>query len=134
MDPILCQFQNHGQDRCRLIAVEGEQDIPFAIQRVYYFCRVPADEVRGCHAHKTLEQVIICLHGACTIRLDDGESRAEVRLNDPQTGLFVGPGHWRELYDFTPDAVVLVLASQHYDEGDYIRDYSDFLAWRKPSC
>lgn len=83
--------------------------------------------VRGKHAHKELHQVLFCVAGACTIHLDDGKEKIDVRLDKPSRGLLIGPGMWREMYDFTPGAVLMVLASEYYDESDYIRDYDAFL-------
>lgn len=83
--------------------------------------------VRGKHAHKKLHQILFCVAGACTVSLDDGKEKAEVRLDQPSRGLLIGPGIWREMYDFTPGAVLMVLASEYYDESDYIRDYQEFL-------
>ena len=83
--------------------------------------------VRGHHAHKTLQQILVCIHGSCKIRLDNGSEKKTVHLERPYEGLYVGPGMWREMFDFSPDAVLMVLASEIYDEVDYIRDYDDFL-------
>jgi len=122
-------FPIKGDSRGSLIALEGNKDIPFEIKRVYYIFDTKKDVIRGHHAHKTLEQVLICVSGSCTIVLDDGKERSEVLLDKPNIGLYVGPNMWREMKDFTPDAVLLVLASDLYDEADYIRDYSEFLAY-----
>lgn len=122
-------FTIKGDSRGSLIALEGNKDIPFEIKRVYYIFDTKEGVVRGHHAHKTLEQVLICLSGSCTIVLDDGIERTEVLLDKPNIGLYVGPNMWREMKDFTPDAVLLVLASDWYDEADYIRNYSEFLAY-----
>ena len=82
--------------------------------------------VRGHHAHKSLEQILICVHGSCKIHLDNGHETAEVLLDKPNEGLYIENDMWREMYDFTPDAVLLVLASEYYDEADYIRNYDEF--------
>lgn len=107
------------------------KDIPFDIRRVYYIYDVAPGERRGFHAHKKLEQYLICIHGSCTILLDDGSKQENIVLNDPSTGLYVGPGMWREMYNFSPGAVLLVLASEYYDEDDYIRDYDMFKSYLK---
>ena len=85
------------------------------------------DVVRGHHAHKSLEQILFCVHGSCTIHLDDGTETAEILLDKPYEGLYIANNLWREMYDFSEDAVLLVLASELYDESDYIRDYDEFL-------
>lgn len=119
-------FQEHGDERGQLIALEEEKEIPFAIKRVYYMYDTGAGVRRGFHSHRTLEQILICIHGSCKILLDDGTERADVSLDKPYEGIYVGPNMWREMYDFSSDAVLLVLASQIYDESDYIRDYDQF--------
>ncbi len=122
-------FDNHGDDSCRLIAIESGQSVPFPIKRIYFFTGVEPGVRRGGHAHKTLQQVFVCQKGSCRLLLDDGRTRRIYQLNDPCCGLYIKPGLWRELYDFSPDAVVSVLADQHYNEEDYIRSYDSFLKW-----
>ena len=123
------RLPDHGGDACHLVVVEGGTDIPFEIRRVYSFSGVRSGERRGRHAHKTLRQVLVCLQGSCRVLLDDGKDSGEFLLSEPTKGLYIGPSVWRELYDFTPDAVVLVLADRLYDESDYIRDYAEFQRW-----
>lgn len=84
---------------------------------------------RGLHAHKSLEQILICIHGSCKILLDNGNEKKIVPLEKPYEGLYIANDMWREMYDFSPDAVLLVLASDFYDEKDYIRDYNEFLTF-----
>ena len=84
---------------------------------------------RGYHAHKKLQQILICIHGSCKIHLDDGFDTAEVVLDKQFQGLYVANNMWREMYDFSPDAVLMVLASEYYDESDYIRNYHEFLEY-----
>lgn len=120
-------FQSHGDDRGQLVALEERSDYPFNVKRVYYIYETAAGVRRGYHAHRVLEQVLVCVHGSCWIMLDDGHDRVEVFLDSPNEGLYVGPGTWREMHDFSPEAVLLVLASELYDEDDYIRDYNEFL-------
>lgn len=122
-------FQIKGDSRGSLIAIESNKDIPFEIKRVYYIFDTKEDVVRGHHAHKTLEQILICVNGSCTIVLNDGKESAEVLLDKPVLGLYIGPGIWREMKNFSPGSVLLVLASDWYNEADYIRDYSEFLAY-----
>ena len=119
-------FQEHGDERGQLIALEESKEIPFEIKRVYYMYDTVAGVHRGLHSHRTLEQVLICIHGSCKVLLDDGIDKQEVLLDKPFEGVYIGPDIWREMYDFTSDAVLLVLASQVYDENDYIRNYNLF--------
>lgn len=109
-----------------LTFVEGERHLPFPIARVYYLYNVPVDAERGGHAHKRLEQVIFALSGSFRITVDDGQRRQEFWLRDPRRGLYISRMIWREMDAFSQGAVCMVLASMPYDEGDYIRDYSQF--------
>lgn len=124
-------FQPHGDDRGQLIALEELRDIPFVIRRVYYMYDTADGVVRGHHAHKSLEQILICIYGSCKIRLDDGKEKKVVHLEKPYEGLYVANHMWREMYDFSEDAVLMVLASEVYKEDDYIRDYNEFLEYIK---
>lgn len=121
--------QQHGDNRGQLVALEAQKEIPFEIKRVYYIYDTLANVHRGFHAHKCLKQLLICVHGSCKILLDDGTSKEEVCLNKPYEGIFIQSNIWREMYDFSSDAVLLVLASELYDESDYIRDYQEFLRY-----
>ncbi len=127
MQPTLIDFNIHGDDRGSLIALEQHKDIPFDVKRVYYIFDTKADVRRGFHAHKHLEQVAVCIKGACTFKLDDGKSQQHIRLDTPSRGLYIGNSVWREMYDFTENCVLLVMASNLYDESDYIRNYNDFI-------
>lgn len=127
LEPIFIDFQEHGDWRGQLVALEENKNIPFHIKRVYFMYDTLQDVVRGKHSHKSLQQILFCVAGACTILLDDGKEKVEVRLEKPSQGLFIGPGIWREMYNFTPGAVLMVLASEYYDERDYIRNYEEFL-------
>lgn len=120
-------FYINGDDRGQLVALEENKNIPFTIRRVYYMYDTGSDVVRGKHAHKSLQQVLICVNGSCTIVLDDGHERKEVKLDNPSEGLYLSHAIWREMKDFTKGTVLMVLADQLYDEGDYIRNYEDFL-------
>lgn len=122
-------FQPHGDNRGQLIAIEECKDIPFDIRRVYYMYDTTNEAVRGKHAHKSLEQILICTSGSCKILLDDGKDKEVVELNKPYEGLYISNDMWREMYDFSDDAVLMVLASTYYDESDYIRDYDEFLKY-----
>ena len=127
MKPIFIDFQEHGDWRGQLVALEENKNIPFSVKRVYFMYDTLENVTRGKHAHIKLQQILFCVTGACTICLDDGVEKAEVRLDQPSRGLLIGPGVWREMYDFTPGAVLMVLASEYYDERDYVRDYDVFL-------
>jgi len=124
-------FQPHGDNRGQLVAIEEFKDIPFRIKRVYYMYDTVAGVVRGKHAHKSLEQILICIHGSCKILLDNGFEKKIVPLEKPYEGLYIASDMWREMYDFSPDAVLMVLASELYNEKDYIRDYDEFLDFVK---
>jgi len=117
-----------GDERGSLIALEGGYDLPFEIARVYYVFGTELGASRGFHAHLALHQFAIAVSGSCTMLLDDGDQRVEVRLDRPERALSIGPMIWREMRDFTPDCVLLVFADAHYDETDYIRDYDRFMA------
>lgn len=119
--------------RGNLTPVEGNDDVPFEIKRVYYLYDVPSGANRGGHAHKELRQLIIAANGSFTITLDDGVNKKAITLNRPYQGLLIVPGIWRDLDDFSSGAVLLCLASEHYIEADYIRDYDTFLKYRRKS-
>lgn len=120
------QLQKHGDDRGALIALEDERNVPFAIRRVYYLFGTKPGVRRGLHAHKNLKQLVIVVRGSCRFLLDDGHEKIEVLLDNPAQGLVVESLIWREMYDFSDDCVLMVLADAHYDESDYIRDYAEF--------
>ena len=117
-----------GDERGQLVAIEGYNEVPFAIARVYYMYATTPGVTRGYHAHRALNQLAVAVAGSCTMLLDDGARRVSVRLDDPAVGLTMGPMIWREMSDFSDDCVLMVLADQVYDEADYIRDYGDFTA------
>ncbi len=129
MQVVKCEFQQHGDSRGQLVALEEFKNFPFEIKRVYYMYDTKEGVRRGFHAHKSLEQILICIHGSCKILLDDGTDKEIVSLTDPYEGLYVSNAMWREMYDFSPDAVLLVLASDFYKEEDYIRDYDEFIKY-----
>ncbi len=122
-------FQIHGDDRGQLVALEEDKEIPFKVKRVYYMYDTGEGVRRGFHAHKCLEQILICIHGSCKILLDNGTEKETVVLDKPYEGLYVSNDMWREMFDFSSDAVLMVLASELYDEADYIRNYDDFLEY-----
>jgi len=123
----LIEFNVHSDNEGSLVALEKGEDFPFEIKRVYYVWGTLRDRVRGKHAHRALEQVVVCTSGSCDFILDDGTHRETVRLDTPTRGLYLKNTVWREFTNFSPDCVVMVLASEHYDEADYIRDYGEFL-------
>lgn len=133
MQVIKYMFQPHGDERGQLVALEEFKDIPFRIKRVYFMYDTAPGVVRGRHAHKVLQQILFCVHGSCKVLLDNGSERKVVPLEKPYEGLYVSNNMWREMYDFSPDAVLMVLASELYDESDYIRDYDEFLEFVRNS-
>ena len=115
-----------GDDRGLLVAIEGQKTVPFAIKRVYYIFNTAHGVSRGFHAHKELVQVAVCVKGSCKMLLDDGNSKEEVILDSPSKAVLIDKMVWHEMHEFSEDCVLLVLASEHYDEADYIRDYQEF--------
>jgi hypothetical protein len=111
--------------------IEGNINVPFDIQRIYYLYDIPGGENRGGHGHKGLYQLIVAASGSFDVLLDDGKNKKVLKLNRPDYGIMVVPGIWRELFDFSSGAICLVLASCKYDEADYIREYHDFLKFKK---
>lgn len=123
----LINLKSFGDERGQLTALEAETlSIPFQIKRVYYLYNTKSQISRGHHAHKNLSQVAICLNGSCRFILDDGTSREEVELDSPTTGLLIQSNIWREMDNFSENSVLLVLASELFDESDYIRNYEEF--------
>jgi hypothetical protein len=110
----------------KLVPVETEDSIPFCVKRIYYIYDVPEAQRRGFHSHIELKQALICVHGSVMIHVRMPGEAAEYRLDDPQKVLLIGPMIWREMYDFSSDAVLLVLANEHYDVSDYLRDYEAY--------
>ena len=120
-------FKTLGDERGSLIAIEEGYNAPFAIKRVYYIFDTKEGVERGFHAHKNLKQICIAVKGECTFVVDNGNKREEIKLNSPNEGLYIEDLIWREMKNFSEDCVLLVLASEHYEESDYIRDYDKFL-------
>jgi dTDP-4-dehydrorhamnose 3,5-epimerase-like enzyme len=123
----LVDFPALGDERGSLVAIEAQKKVPFEIKRVYYLFGTKAGVARGFHAHKELKQLAICVTGKCRMILDDGASKEDAWLDSPTTGLLIDSMIWHEMHEFSADCVLLVLASEHYDETDYIRNYDDFL-------
>lgn len=120
-----------GDDRGSLVAIEVGQGAPFEVKRVYYIFGTKPGVSRGYHAHLNLKQLAVCVAGSCTLRLDDGFLREDYLLDSPDRGVLIDSFIWREMHDFSQDCVLLVVASEHYDESDYIRDYQQFLSMVK---
>lgn len=116
-----------GDERGSLVVIESSRNVPFNIERVYYLLGTREGVARGCHAHRTLRQFAIAVHGSCTMLFDDGRERRQFILDRADRGILIPPMTWHELSDFSSDCVLLVLADAHYDEDDYIRDYSTFI-------
>ena len=117
----MLSFDRHGDERGMLIAAEAMREIPFPVERIYYIYDVGKDVRRGFHSHRELEQLLICVHGNVKILTKTPTESETVLLDSPEKALYIGPMVWREMYDFSDGAVLLVLASKHYDEDDYIR-------------
>ena len=120
-------FHVHGDKFGKLVSLEEFKNIPFRIKRVYYMYDTAEGVVRGKHAHKNLEQILVCIHGSCKILLDDGREKKIFPLEKPYECLYMPRHVWGEQFDFSADAVLLVFAADLYDESDYIRDYDEFL-------
>ena len=130
-DCTMVELDRHHSDRKgNLSVVENGITLPFDVKRVYYIYDVPGGESRGAHAHKELSQLIVAASGSFKVTLDDGQVKRTFFLNRPYQGLYVKPGMWRDLEDFSSGAVCMVLASEVYQAEDYIRDYDEFLKFR----
>ncbi len=116
-----------GDKRGNLISLEENINIPFDIKRIYYIYDTDINTKRGMHAHINIKQMMICVKGSCKFRLDDGKDRVEILLNSPSKGLLIEGLIWREMFDFSDDCVLVVLANTYYKEESYIRDYDEFL-------
>ncbi len=123
--------QHHSDDKGNLTVVENSNTIPFDVRRVYYLYDVPGGGSRGAHAHKDLQQLIVAASGSFDVTIDDGNVKRTFTLNRPYQGLLIVPGIWRDLNNFSSGSVCMVLASEKYDEKDYIRNYSEFLDFKQ---
>jgi dTDP-4-dehydrorhamnose 3,5-epimerase-like enzyme len=119
-------FPPLGDDRDSLVALEANKTIPFEIKHVYYLFNTEGRVTRGLHAHKALKQVMLCISGSYKVTLDDGRSRESISLSSRTKGLLIEGLIWREMCDFSADCALLVIASELYDENDYVRNYLDF--------
>ena len=126
-DCTVIELSKHHRPQGNISVVENNKDVPFEVKRAYYLYDVPGGESRGGHAHKALNQLIIAVSGSFTVTLDDGKVKRTFTLNRPYQGLYVVPGIWRTLDEFSSGSVCLVLASEKYDAEDYIRNYNEFI-------
>jgi dTDP-4-dehydrorhamnose 3,5-epimerase-like enzyme len=117
----------YADERGFLVPIESKSSIPFDVERVYYIYNIQSGASRGFHAHKKLQQFLIAISGKCTVILDNGYKREKICLDTPSIGLLIKNMIWREIYDFSKDCIILVLASQNYDETDYIKEYKKFV-------
>ena len=124
--PIL-QFTDLGDERGKLVVIEGGEEIPFDIQRVFYIYESDATVIRGQHANRESEFVLINVAGKSKVRITDGNEEAVIELNKPMMGIYIPKMIWKDMYDFSEDSVLLVLASTHYDSKEYIRDYDRYI-------
>ncbi|EOJ9649213.1 MULTISPECIES: sugar 3,4-ketoisomerase [Enterobacter] len=127
MNIVKIPLQMHGDERGLLVAIEENRHIPFNIKRVYYMYDTQTKVRRGYHAHKKTTQVAIVLKGSCKFLFDDGYTKQDITLDNPAVGLLIEPLVWHEMYDFSDDCILMVLADDFYDESDYIRNYDDFV-------
>jgi len=123
----ILEFGDLGDERGKLVVVEGAQDIPFDIQRVFYIYGSDSEVVRGQHANRNSEFVLINVSGSSKVRVDNGFEEDIIELNRPRMGLYLPTMLWKDMYDFSADSVLLVLANTHYDGHEYIRDYDEFI-------
>jgi len=122
----LVDLPDFSDERGGLVAIESGENVPFKVKRLYYIFNTN-QQARGFHAHLNLQQLAICVKGHCRFILDNGQEKQDIVLDQPTKGLLIEGLLWREMHDFSEDCVLLVLASEHYDEADYIRDYQQFL-------
>ena len=130
-DCTIIELDKHHHEKGNITVVENSATIPFEVKRSYYLYDVPGGESRGGHAHRELSQLIVAASGSFSVTLDDGKVKRTFLLNRPYQGLYIVPGIWRTLDDFSSGSVCLVLASHGYNEADYIRDYNDFIKYKK---
>lgn len=129
-DCTVVELDKHHHEKGNITVVENLKTVPFNVRRIYYLYDVPGGESRGGHAHKELSQLLVAASGSFNVTLDDGRVKRTFMLNRPYQGLYIVPGIWRELDDFSSGSVCLVLASHVYEAGDYIRDYNAFKTFK----
>jgi len=123
-------FKEMGDERGNLVVIEGDQDIPFSIRRVFYMYGSDPDIVRGQHANRRSSFILINVGGTSKVRITDGQEELIVTLDKPRMGIYIPPMYWKDMYDFSSDSILLVLSDEHYDGSEYIRDYSEYLKER----
>lgn len=126
----IIELDKHHKIKGNITVIENNKTVPFDVKRIYYLYDVPGGEARGGHAHRNLYQLIVAASGSFNVVLNDGKNTKTITLNRPYQGLFIVPGIWRELDNFSSGSVCLVLASEKYDENDYIRDYNEFIIYK----
>jgi len=123
----IMEFPDFGDERGNLVVVEGGMDIPFEVKRAFYIYGSDSEVIRGRHANRKSEFVMINVSGRSKVKIDNGYEQQVIELNRPRMGLYLSTMVWKDMYDFSRDSVLLVLASEHYDAGEYIRNYEDFI-------
>ncbi len=123
----IMEFPDFGDERGNLVVVEGGMDIPFEVKRAFYIYGSDSEVIRGRHANRKSEFVMINVSGSSKVKIDNGYEQQVIELNRPRMGLYLSTMVWKDMYDFSSDSVLLVLASEHYDAGEYIRNYVDFI-------
>ena len=126
----IIDFDVHPDDRGNLVALSANKEIPFEIKRIYYTWDMPKEAIRGGHAHRVLDEVMVCLHGSCDFVLDDGKEKVTVTLDRPDKGLYVEASLWRDFRNFSSDCVVILIASDYFYPEDHVKDYNEFLKLR----
>lgn len=124
---IILDFETFGDERGHLVVVEGNQNIPFDIKRIFYIYGSDSEVVRGQHANRKSEFVLINVSGTSKVRLDNGVNQRIIELNRPHMGVYIPQMVWKDMYDFSEDSVLLCLSSEHYEQEEYIRDYQEYL-------
>ncbi|MHC1749544.1 MAG: FdtA/QdtA family cupin domain-containing protein [Cellulosilyticaceae bacterium] len=124
-------FPNLGDERGNLVVIQSDTQLPFAMKRIFYMYGSEKNVVRGQHANKKSEFVFVCLKGSCKVLIDTGNEKEIVTLDNPEQGLYLDKMVWKDMYEFTEDAVLLVLSNENYDANEYIRDYNDFIEFAK---
>ena len=126
MEYKIINLKKHGDNNGKLISFKKNVNIPFDIKRVFYIFDTKNDVLRGCHANRNSEFLLIALSGSCKIKIDNGAIIDYITLNNPHTGLYLNKMIWKEMYEFSHNAILLVLSNTYYDENEYIRDYNDY--------